>query len=448
MAAADLVNNARLHRAAIELGLDQFMILEGFVPKAWKPETSTPQQTTEQRKASTKTIADHVEALIAVAYLSADTSDSKDTRAIAFLNMLLPDILWKLPSINATAVSSQPSVIHEFFGQLSIVEQILGYNFRQRQILAEALNHSSMAIHVPTYGRLEFLGDAVLQRIVNEEVYKASDQYSQSAMHLRQIACVSHSYLVYLCFGAYHDVERVNVSTNLVQKTATLERTTDRKYLWEFMMHSNPDIAPAQQRSLKRYLECGDRIKRELEQSKTYPWSLLASIAAPKFFSDIVESVLAAVYIDSGADLGMCTRVLDKLGLVSLLRRLIDEPHMVLETPKTILWHERAKAGLPALKVANQRRKEMEVENYYCQLLLLEDEVYAEVADAWCEEEAVHRACEVGLERFRMEQQRSALLEVEASQISLEDESGQLKRKRKDSLASASAPNSLASDSE
>lgn len=430
----------------MELGLDQFMILEPFIPKAWKPVPSTSHQTMQQRKASTKTIADHVEALLAVAYLSGDTSDGKDTRAIAFLNMLLPDILWKLPNDNATAVSSLPSASHEFFAALSVVECILGYSFRQRQILAEALNHSSMTIHVPTYGRLEFLGDAVLQRIVNEEVYKASIQYPQSAMHLRQIACVSHSYLAYLCLGAYHDVERVDVSTDPVQKTATLEQTMDRKYLWEFMMHSNPDIAPAQQQSLKRYLECGDQIKRELEQSKTYPWALLASIAAPKFFSDIVESVLAAAYIDSGADLLVCTRVLDRLGLVSLLRRLTNEPDMVLDLPKTILWCARAKAGLPALKVV-QRRKEMEDWKHCCQLLL-EDEVYAEVADAWCEEEAMLRACEVGLERFHSEQEQSALLEVEARQISLEDDGGQLKRKREASVASTSATSSLSGDSE
>ena len=95
-------------------------------------------------------------------------------------------------------------------------------------------------------------------------------------MHLRQIVCVSHSYLAFLCFGAHLDVERMNVTTDLVQQNATLERSTQRKYLWEFMTHSNPAIAPVQQRSLKRYLECGDQIRKELGESKTYPWALLA----------------------------------------------------------------------------------------------------------------------------------------------------------------------------
>ena len=241
----------------------------------------------------------------------------------------------------------------------------------------------------------------------------------------------------------------MNVTTDLVQQNATLERSTQRKYLWEFMTHSNPAIAPVQQRSLKRYLECGDQIRKELGESKTYPWALLASIAAPKFFSDIVESVLGAVYIDSGANLEICTQVLEMLGLTTLLRRLVEEPDMVLDQSKTLLWQARAKAGLPALKVVSRSREEVDGQKYYCQLLL-EGEVYAEVADAWCEEEAMLRACEIGLERFRRERDGNNVSEedVDTSRLGLDDEGGELKRKREHSSPKGLSSSGTGSDEE
>ena len=429
--ATNLVNNARLQRAGVEIGLDRFMIHERFTPKKWKPEMNTPQEDDipPRRSTSTKIVADHVEAVIAVAYLDNEDTRGRDVKAIALINSLLPEIDWRLPTNNVAALPSAPSTDLPQVEALSVVESILGYTFKRRHLLAEALNHSSVSDCVPTYGRLEFLGDAILQRLVNESVYKSPARYSQRQMHLRQATCVSHSYLAFLCLEACHEVERFDVSSDLIRKEAVLQKTLETKYLWQFMAHSNMDIPPAQQRSLTRYLECRDQIHDELDHNKTWPWALLASIAAPKFFSDIIESVLAAVFIDSGADLDISGKVLEKLGLMQMLQRLIEEPDMILEQPKTLLFQCRAKAGLPALKAKFRSHREASGQRYSCQLLL-EGEVYAEVSDAWCDEEAVLRACEIGLERFGQELEASKMPEVEAeaSQLSMEDK----KRKRED----------------
>lgn len=444
-----LVNNARLQRAAVGMGLDHWLIHEPFVPKKWKPQTYTTQEDEMRpsRTTSTKVVADHVEALIAVAYLDDGSSPGADTGAVALINGLLPEIEWSVPASNIAALRHPGSPNFPSFEALSVAEKIIGYTFERRHLLAEALNHSSVSTDVPTYGRLEFLGDAVLQRIVNEAVYKAAPRYPQDQMHLRQIVCVSHSYLAFLCFEAHHDIQRINVRSDAVAGKVALEEAAETKYLWEFMAHSNIEIATAQRQSLIRYRELQGKICEQLAYSKTYPWTLLASIAAPKFFSDIIESVLAAVYIDSGADLATCTKFLERLGLICLLRRLVDEPDMILEQPKTILWQERAKAGLPALKAVFRSRREVDGQRYKCQLLL-EGEVYAEVDDAWCEEEAVLRACEIGLVKFRREQEASKIpgVEAEASQLTLGDESEQRKRKRRDSSQSASS--SAVSDDE
>lgn len=54
------------------------------------------------------------------------------------------------------------------------LEEKIGYRFKNKEILLEALRHSSYANETRTTSneRLEFLGDAVLSKIVSEYIYK------------------------------------------------------------------------------------------------------------------------------------------------------------------------------------------------------------------------------------------------------------------------------------
>jgi ribonuclease-3 len=61
---------------------------------------------------------------------------------------------------------------------ISVLEKAIGYSFRNRDILREALTHSSYANELKAKKRaavcnerLEFLGDAVLSSIVSEYLY-------------------------------------------------------------------------------------------------------------------------------------------------------------------------------------------------------------------------------------------------------------------------------------
>ena len=57
--------------------------------------------------------------------------------------------------------------------ELSELEQSLGYHFKQQELLLTALTHPSYAgeHHVVHYQRLEFLGDAVLQLTVSRHLF-------------------------------------------------------------------------------------------------------------------------------------------------------------------------------------------------------------------------------------------------------------------------------------
>lgn len=70
---------------------------------------------------------------------------------------------------------------------LSEIECALGYNFKNKQILLEALTHRSFSHENPqitqNYNeRLEFLGDSVLGLVVVEYLFKTKTDFSEAAM--------------------------------------------------------------------------------------------------------------------------------------------------------------------------------------------------------------------------------------------------------------------------
>jgi len=82
----------------------------------------------------------------------------------------------------------------EALERLSLAEEILGYTFTDRSYLREALTHPSYAGEHPgncMYERLEFLGDAVLDLIVVEEVFRRFPDLPEGDMTKIKIAVVS-----------------------------------------------------------------------------------------------------------------------------------------------------------------------------------------------------------------------------------------------------------------
>ena len=51
----------------------------------------------------------------------------------------------------------------------------------------------------------------------------------------------------------------------------------------------------------------------------------LKQLNANKMFSDMVESILGAIFIDCGQELSACRKFLQRLGLHSYAQRLVDD---------------------------------------------------------------------------------------------------------------------------
>lgn len=96
------------------------------------------------------------------------------------------------------------------------------------------------------------------------------------------------------------------------------------------MRHASPSVRLAQQKCLARHAVLHAAISSSLAHANYYPWTDLARLEPPKFFSDMVESILGAIYIDTHGSLSECQNFLEHLGLMPYLRRVLDNEIAVL----------------------------------------------------------------------------------------------------------------------
>jgi len=79
------------------------------------------------------------------------------------------------------------------------LEERIGYKFRNSLLLAEALTHSSISLERKDYPfdnqRLEFLGDAVLQLVITEELFRRFPEFTEGQLTKIRTRLVSRSAL-------------------------------------------------------------------------------------------------------------------------------------------------------------------------------------------------------------------------------------------------------------
>ncbi len=321
-----VVSNASLAKAALAVGLDSFILTESFTGTKWKPLYVADQMeapTGQPRQLSTKTLADVVEALIGAAFI-----DGGFTKATEILKVLLPRVLWSdLGNSNGKLRSAhQASDISIVYPpHFSRLEQLIDYTFQLKSLALEALTDSSfVGSNVTTsYERLEFLGDVCLDIIVSTTSFNHEPPIPTHGLHLIRSAVVNADFLAFLCLNLHESVSRTNFTTGNKPKDVSLVKTSVPVQIWKFIRHASSSIPQAQRAVLTRYESLELPIIESLRNGPCIPWALLARLDAPKFFSDIVESLVGAIYIDSHGLLAACEAFLERLGVMGYLRRLL-----------------------------------------------------------------------------------------------------------------------------
>jgi len=93
------------------------------------------------------------------------------------------------------------------------------------------------------------------------------------------------------------------------------------------MRHHSEEIMTAQQVCLKRHQHVRQKIVYFLKRGSSYPWTLLAQLNADKFFSDIIESLIGAIFVDSASSLEDCQRFVDRIWNNSVSTTHSDRRH-------------------------------------------------------------------------------------------------------------------------
>ncbi|CAI9280060.1 unnamed protein product [Lactuca saligna] len=179
-----------------------------------------------------------------------------------------------LESYNKKSVKESESS-HVSPPSLAEVEEVMGYSFRNKELLKEAFTHGSYkADDCKSYERLEYLGEAVLNHLI-------------AKLH----------YLSYpdMAPGELTRLRAANVDTEALARAAL-------KYnLHKFLRHQKPLL----QRQIQEFME-------GIEQ---YPSHSHGMIDPPKVLADLLESLIGAIFIDTDSSMDSTWEAINYLQL-------------------------------------------------------------------------------------------------------------------------------------
>lgn len=227
---------------------------------------------------SDKSVADVVEAIIGASYLTG--GEPAASKSIYFF-------LGDKCKINWTAyyfswlkhALPTPKLESSIIVNCRNVESIIGYKFNDLTVLAQALTHPSAIISGGnSYERLEFLGDSILGFIVTTFIYKLQPELAPGPLSDLRSELVHNQFL-----GS------VSCSLGLPRMLDHMSTELGRSLsVWtaKFMA------------KLEETNGIIEKKNQNLDASILMFWNHLET--APKTLGDIFESVVGAVFLDSG----------------------------------------------------------------------------------------------------------------------------------------------------
>lgn len=181
---------------------------------------------------------------------------------------ILPRHVLKTDSSNNARVSNRYEL-----------EKIIGYKFKDSKYLLQALTHPSYPIKtIGSYQQLEFLGDAVLDFLVTSYISENCAKMDPGKLTDLRSALVNNATLACI-------IVRKGIHKYLLSKNVLLTRTI-KKFV-------------AYQNNQNHRVILDQTILLEAEED-----SLISeAVEIPKVIGDLFESIVGAVYLDSGLNL-------------------------------------------------------------------------------------------------------------------------------------------------
>ena len=289
----DKISNAALLQIGLDFAIAEHAMSETFTVKSWSPPLLDPQSRAHTALLAEKTIADLVEAILGAGLAScADLELARANECAERLTILGKDVRTDLTTFqHMLDMQVKPKKIEGEWHRRVKTERLdrlqvdLDYTFTSPHLALEAVTHSSkMQSDLPSYERLEFLGDAVLDFLVVSFFKDKFPGLNESGWTTLKSNAVSNASLGVLC-----------VQTGL----------------FSILRHDSADMADAIAVFDADMCEAKRQAEAASQGDELEPFWL--KLKPPKALADIIESLLGALFVDSGFRLDVSQRFFDRL---------------------------------------------------------------------------------------------------------------------------------------
>ncbi|XP_057325041.1 endoribonuclease Dicer [Microplitis mediator] len=170
---------------------------------------------------------------------------------------------------------------------LSFIEERVGYKFKDRSFLLQAFTHSSYSVNTATvsYDRLEFLGDAIIDILITSYIYENCGDLSPGDLTDLRSALVNN--ITFACLTV-----KYGFHTALLAYAPILADSIERfiKYQQE-----------------RNYKVDDDLLWILMEENEC---NMAEYVDVPKVLGDLFESMIGAIFLDSGKNFARTWQVL------------------------------------------------------------------------------------------------------------------------------------------
>ncbi|XP_055622059.1 endoribonuclease Dicer [Toxorhynchites rutilus septentrionalis] len=282
------VSEEEIKKGAIQTENFENFITELDVQKG-APDKSPMQNYISQQGMGDKTPADAVEALLGVCVSSVGIQRSFKVlshfkilpKADNLLTLLEGKIDGNRLKTNITSRETDAFLVSH-----ARIEKILNYTFRDRTYLLQALTHASYPTNRITgsYEQLEFLGDAVLDFLISAYIYEQNPTMNPGQLTDLRSALVNNVTLACV-------LVRYGLHLYILSESASLTDSVNRFVTFqEKQQHKITD-------QVNLLVEENDRKMAEF-------------VDVPKALGDVFESLIGAIFLDSGNDLEATWKVI------------------------------------------------------------------------------------------------------------------------------------------
>lgn len=194
--------------------------------------------------------------------------------------------------------------VDEFLTNHNVLETSIGYKFKDRAYLLQALTHPSYPTNRITgcYQQLEFLGDAVLDFLVTAYIFERCPEMDPGKLTDLRSALVNNVTLACLCV-------RYNIHLYILSQNATLTESIAR--FTEFQAKYNHEVT--------------DHVQLLMDENDVNS-KMAEYVDVPKTLGDIFEALIGGIFLDSGNDLFVTWQVIYRLMHKELDKFMADVP--------------------------------------------------------------------------------------------------------------------------